>query len=89
MNFSILLTVKRPDEQNHQSIGEYDGFVRTLASLAKQNKDIRLFAESTILLPLNKGLQEVADVVNALKHLPYTYAIQTEDQSWYEAINKF
>jgi len=85
--YSILLTVKKPDAQNHMLVEQYGNLVRTLEGLAKQNKEIRLLAESTILLPLNKGLQEVADVVNALKHLPYTYAIQAEDLQWYEAAN--
>ena len=86
--YSILLTVKRPDVVDHDNIEKYDELYRILEGLAKRNEAIRLLAESTILLPLNPGLQDVADVVNSIKRLPYTYTILAEDHKWYEATNK-
>ena len=68
--------------------GVYNELVRTMEGLAKRNEAIRLLAESTILLPLSPGLQDVADVVNSVQRLPYTYTILTEDHKWYEATNK-
>jgi len=86
--YSILLTVKRPDARDHDNIGRYNKLFQTLEGIASQNKDIRLFAESTILLPLNSGLQALVDVVNSIKRLPYNYVILTEETRWHEATNK-
>jgi len=88
MNYSILLTVKKPDEQNNKLFGQYEKFVRILEDIQMQNKGNRLLQEGTILLPLNTGLNHVADAVKAIRNLPYTYAIVPEDIIWIEVLNK-
>uniref|UniRef100_A0A6M3KXR3 Thiamine-binding protein domain-containing protein n=1 Tax=viral metagenome TaxID=1070528 RepID=A0A6M3KXR3_9ZZZZ len=86
--YSILLAVKRPNVVDHDNVEKYDKLCRILEGLSRQNKSIRLFSESTILLPLDSGLQALADVVNAIGRLPYTYAIVTKEIQWHEATNK-
>ena len=86
--YSILLTVKKPDESENQASRNYFQFLNVAENLSKQNKDCRLLAENTILLPLNKGLRDVADVVSSIRSLPYTYTILTEDTLWYSAEHK-
>ena len=86
--YSILFSVKRPDEQNQKSIGIYNGLVNTMKNLATQDKTIVLLSESAILLPLTHGLQDVVDVVNSTKSLPYTYAIVTEDLQLIDTVSK-
>lgn len=66
----------------------YDNFVSILAGLEKQNAGLRLLSQSSVLLPLNDTLQNVLEVLRALRDLPYTYTILTEDTQWHEATNK-
>jgi len=85
--YSILLIVKKPSVGDHNNVEKYDKLVRILEGITTQNKDIRLFAEGTILLPLSHGLQGILDVLKSLKDLPYTYTILAEETLWHEAVN--
>jgi len=87
MNISILLVVKKPDAHEQQARQKYDHIVEVLAGISRRNKDIRLLAENTMLLPLNAGLQDVVAVVNAFGGLSYTYTIFHEDIEWHEVAN--
>lgn len=92
MAYSILLSVKKPDETknwkvSHQLNAEYNDLVKTLKELP-QNEDIQLLSEGTVLLQLDHGLQGLLGVLNSLGTLSYTYIILPEDTKWYEATNK-
>lgn len=88
MTYSILLAVNKPEGNNHQHQQEYYNFLRILEDIEKQNKGLQRLTDSCVLLPLNKGLQGVRDVLNSLRSLPYTYTILTEDTKWHEATNQ-
>ena len=88
MTYSILLTVKRPDESNRLLYGEYENFVNILLELKKQKKDLRLLTESCVLLPLDKSLHGLSTVLRYLRELPYTYTILPGDNEWLEGTNK-
>ena len=88
MTYSILLAVTKPDGTNYKIGQEYDNCVYMLAEIEKQKRGLRLLTEGCALLPLDKGLQDVLDVLKALRTLPYTYTILTEDTKWHEGTNK-
>jgi hypothetical protein len=92
MTYSILLTVKKPEKtKNYKDDDryekEYDALRNFLQEMSLQNKGIRFLAETTLLLPLDYGLHDLADVVKMIRSLPYTYAVLTEDTKCYNAAN--
>jgi hypothetical protein len=93
MIYSILLTVKKPEQTENWKTdnklnAEYAALLRTLQQVSKRNEDVKLLTESSVLLPLNHGLKDVAEVVTCLGSLPYSYTILTEDTKWIEVPNK-
>jgi hypothetical protein len=89
MAYSILLTVKRPDEvKDRNGAVEYANFQNILEGLTTQNKEIQWLAEGTILLRIDHGLQPLMEVLKSLRHLPYIYTILTEETKWYEGIKE-
>ena len=88
MTHSILLAVKRPDEQDRTGIQEYEDTVRLLAGIARENKDTRLLGEGVILIPLHNELKDVAYVVNSIQYVPYIYTVLTEELHWYDIARK-
>jgi hypothetical protein len=88
MTYSILLVVKKPDGTNYKIDQEYDNCVYILSGIEKQKRGLQMLTEGCALLPLDKGLQDVLDVLKAVRTLPYTYTILSEDTKWYEGISK-
>lgn len=88
MTPSILLFVKRPDEQDQKAMSEYNSINRTWEGIATRNTDTELLAEGAIRIELSNGLQGVADAVCSIQKMPYTYAILTEDLQLYSEIKK-
>uniref|UniRef100_A0A6H1ZSF4 Uncharacterized protein n=1 Tax=viral metagenome TaxID=1070528 RepID=A0A6H1ZSF4_9ZZZZ len=86
--YSILLAVKKPEPLDHKNLEIFDRIVNTMKNLATQDKTIVLLGEGAILLPLDKGLQHVVDVVNSTRSLPYTYAIVTQDLQLIDTVSK-
>uniref|UniRef100_A0A6M3XUC5 Uncharacterized protein n=1 Tax=viral metagenome TaxID=1070528 RepID=A0A6M3XUC5_9ZZZZ len=87
--YQLLLSVQKPDINDHKATPEYDNIVDIWAGLATENKDIRQIAQGCMLLPLNKGLKYVVAALSPMKDLTYTYAILTEDIQWHEGTNVF
>ena len=87
MSQSILLVVKKPDGSNYKTGQDYDNCGHILADIEKQKRGLRLLTEGCALLPLDVGLQDVLDVLKAVRNLPYTYTILTENNLWYEGTN--
>jgi hypothetical protein len=88
MTYQLLLVLEKPDIKDNKEQAIWNGGLIELAALAKQNADIQLLAESTLLLRLDRGLRGVCDVLGCIssRGLKYTYTILTEDTKWYGAI---
>ncbi len=79
MAYSILLMVEKPDDVKERDKGaKYANFQFRLQGLIQRNKDIRVLSEGAILLPIDHGLQDLADLVQSISELFYTYIVLTD-----------
>ena len=83
MNHSLFLTVNKPNIDND----EYNNFVKILKDIGKQNTNLRILTENSLLLPLTGPLNTLLEILKILRNLPYVYAILPEDTKWYEGKN--
>jgi hypothetical protein len=93
MTYSILLTVPQPKKVNDYKVDnrhteEYDALPRVLSEACKRNAGLRLLQDRAVLIPISHGLQGLLDVLKAVRSLPYTYSVLTEETEWCDGTNK-
>lgn len=83
MDYSMLIVLEPPASADYVTAKEtataFYKAIEVLEGVLKQNVNVRRLQVGTYQLPLDRGLQGVADVLHCIGNVPYTYTILTED----------
>lgn len=88
MATAILLSVVKPDLNDHNNEVRWRNCTAKFEELASKNKDVQLLGENVVQLTLNHTLDMLLLALNDVGILGYKYLVLNEDTKWIEVPSK-
>lgn len=84
----IIFVVEKPTLDNLENEKSWKDCITNLERLSRRNKDVQLLGENVLLIPLDKDLGGLSEVVPAVGDLGYKYLILNEESAWHKVANR-